>query len=128
MSNCRTNTVILCEIVLAAQHPNVFVREERGLYRLRDNSTGGIQREFSQAQNWHEPFSFGKATLIHADCFDWIEKQAPNSFHAVVTDPPYGLHEYTPEQQAKLRKGTGAGGFRLHMTGIQNPHFRDSPH
>ena len=87
--------------------PDVFVREERGLYRLRDNSTGAIQREFSQAQNWHEPFSFGKATLIHADCFDWIEKQEPNTFHAVITDPPYGLHEYTPEQQAKLRKGTG---------------------
>ena len=67
----------------------------------------GVQREFSQAQNWHEPFNFGNATLIHADCFDWIEKQEPNTFHAVVTDPPYGLHEYTPEQQTKLRKGKG---------------------
>jgi site-specific DNA-methyltransferase (adenine-specific) len=87
--------------------PDVFVREERGIYRLRDNGSSGIQREFSQAQNWHEPFTFGKTTLIHADCFDWIEKQEPNTFHAVVTDPPYGLHEYTPEQQAKLRKGKG---------------------
>jgi DNA modification methylase len=25
----------------------------------------------------------------------------------VVTDPPYGLHEYSPEQQAKLREGRG---------------------
>ena len=24
-----------------------------------------------------------------------------------MTDPPYGLHEYTPEQQAKLRNGRG---------------------
>jgi DNA modification methylase len=87
--------------------PAVFVREERGIYRLRDNGLSGIQREFSQAQNWHEPFNFGKTTLIHADCFDWIEKQEPNTFHAVVTDPPYGLHEYTPEQQAKLRQGKG---------------------
>jgi DNA modification methylase len=87
--------------------PDVFVREERGIYRLRDNGSSGIQREFSQAQNWHGPFNFGKTTLIHADCFDWIEKQEPNTFHAVVTDPPYGLHEYTPEQQAKLRKGKG---------------------
>ena len=87
--------------------PGVFVREERGIYRLRDNGTSGVQREFSQAQNWHEPFHFGNATLIHADCFDWIEKQEPNTFHAVVTDPPYGLHEYTPEQQTKLRKGKG---------------------
>ena len=30
-----------------------------------------------------------------------------NSIHAVVTDPPYGLHEYTPAQQSKLRKGKG---------------------
>jgi site-specific DNA-methyltransferase (adenine-specific) len=27
--------------------------------------------------------------------------------HAVVTDPPYGLFEYTPEQQEKLRTGHG---------------------
>jgi hypothetical protein len=27
--------------------------------------------------------------------------------HAVVTDPPYGLFEYTPEQQEKLRNGKG---------------------
>ena len=87
--------------------PDVFVREERGIYRLRDNGTSGVQREFSQAQNWHEPFNFGNATLIHDDCFDWIEKQEPNTFHAVVTDPPYGLHGYTPEQQTKLRKGKG---------------------
>ena len=52
-------------------------------------------------------FRFGKATLIHADCFDWLPQQHDNSIHAVVTDPPYGLHEYSPEQQAKLRKGRG---------------------
>lgn len=49
----------------------------------------------------------GKATLFHADCFDWLEKQEDNSIHAVVTDPPYGLHEYTPDQQLKLRNGKG---------------------
>lgn len=87
--------------------PAVFIREERGIYRLRDHGTRGVQREFPQAQNWREPFNFGNATLIHADCFDWIETQEPNTFHAVVTDPPYGLHEYTPEQQTKLRKGKG---------------------
>ena len=27
--------------------------------------------------------------------------------HAIVTDPPYGLHEYTDEQQRKLRAGKG---------------------
>jgi site-specific DNA-methyltransferase (adenine-specific) len=56
---------------------------------------------------WRKPFHFGRATLVHADCFDWLERQNDNSIHAVVTDPPYGLHEYTPEQQAKLRSGKG---------------------
>lgn len=45
--------------------------------------------------------------LVHADCFTWLEKREPSSIHAVVTDPPYGLIEYTDEQQAKLRKGKG---------------------
>ena len=30
-----------------------------------------------------------------------------NSIHAVVTDPPYGLFEYSAEQQEKLRIGRG---------------------
>lgn len=87
--------------------PDVFVREEHGVYRLREKGIGGIPRKFSQTQNWLEPFKVGKATLVNSDCFDWIEKQEPNSFHAIVTDPPYGLHEYTAEQQTKLRNGKG---------------------
>ena len=46
-------------------------------------------------------------TLYHADCFNWIEQQPNQSIHAVVSDPPYGLHEYSPEQQAKLRVRKG---------------------
>lgn len=53
------------------------------------------------------PYAFGSATLFHADCFDWLEAQNDNGFHALVTDPPYGLHEYTVEQQEKLRAGKG---------------------
>jgi site-specific DNA-methyltransferase (adenine-specific) len=45
--------------------------------------------------------------LFHADCFDWIEQQEDYTIHAVLTDPPYGLHEYTQEQQMKLRNGKG---------------------
>lgn len=56
--------------------------------------------------NW-KLATFGNATLVHADCFTWLEQQADQSFHAVVTDPPYGLHEYTSEQQEKLRNGRG---------------------
>ena len=49
----------------------------------------------------------GRAVLYHADCFDWLARQAPDSIHAVVTDPPYGLLEYSAEQQRKLRAGRG---------------------
>ncbi|MGP0092859.1 MAG: DNA-methyltransferase [Xanthobacteraceae bacterium] len=52
-------------------------------------------------------YSIGRATLVHADCFDWLRGCAPHSIHAVVTDPPYGLLEYSPKEQAKLRVGRG---------------------
>ena len=54
----------------------------------------------------------GQATLVCADCTDWLRRQAANTIHAVVTDPPYGLLEYTPKEQAKLRRGKG-GVWRL---------------
>ncbi|OGO37733.1 MAG: DNA methylase [Chloroflexi bacterium RBG_16_57_8] len=58
-------------------------------------------------KQWRDPARVGKSIIYHADCFDWIEEQRNDSFHAVVTDPPYGLHEYSPEQQTKLRNGKG---------------------
>ncbi len=87
--------------------PDLFVRENRGVYHLKSEVMSGVQREMTGLQKREEPISIGKATLYHADCFDWLEQQGDNSIHAVVTDPPYGLHEYTPEQQLKLRKGQG---------------------
>jgi hypothetical protein len=45
--------------------------------------------------------------LMNGDCLNWLRERASNSIHAVVTDPPYGLHEYSEEQQEKLRKGKG---------------------
>jgi DNA modification methylase len=61
----------------------------------------------SKGARLRKPFHFGRATLFHADCLDWLQRQGDNAIHAVVTDPPYGLHEYTPQQQAKLRRGKG---------------------
>lgn len=87
--------------------PEMFVRETHGFYRVRSGEELGIQRTFDLAEQWREPFAFGNAKLHHSDCFDWLDQQEDNSFHAVVTDPPYGLHEYTPEQQRKLRTGKG---------------------
>lgn len=52
-------------------------------------------------------FHIGRATLFNVDCLDWLDDRAPNSVHAVVTDPPYGLVEYSTKHQAKLRNGKG---------------------
>jgi hypothetical protein len=87
--------------------PAFFVREGRGQYTIKTASNVGVQREFAVSRTWEESKKIGRAILHHADCFDWLEQQEDRSFHAVVTDPPYGLHEYTPEQQAKLRNGKG---------------------
>lgn len=42
-----------------------------------------------------------------ADCLTWMAAQPECSVHAIVTDPPYGLKEYTAPQTAKLRSGKG---------------------
>lgn len=45
---------------------------------------------------------------IHlADAFEWLAMAKPHSIHAVVTDPPYGLVEYKPDQIEKMKNGRG---------------------
>jgi DNA modification methylase len=45
--------------------------------------------------------------LFNADAFAWMEKRERNSIHAIVTDPPYGLKEFTEIEKRKLRRGRG---------------------
>ena len=54
-----------------------------------------------------EVFDFGRQRLWLGDCVEWLRSAEPSSVHAVITDPPYGLLEYEPEQQRKLRLGRG---------------------
>lgn len=49
----------------------------------------------------------GAYTIHLADAFDWMDSREPQSIHAIVTDPPYGLKEYSDEEQDKLRRGRG---------------------
>ncbi len=51
-------------------------------------------------------------TSYHADCLNWIATQPDESFHAVCTDPPYGLVEFSSREVEKLRQGRG-GVWRL---------------
>ncbi len=52
-------------------------------------------------------FRIGKAAFFHDDCIRWLAAWPDQTIHAVVTDPPYGLLEYTPTEQEKLRRGHG---------------------
>ena len=87
--------------------PRLFVRDGRGVYRLP-----GLEEETNGAGSSEvtPPFRtvhYGNSTLVQADCLDWLRLQEPNSIHAVVTDPPYGLVEYSPREQKKLRAAKG---------------------
>ena len=55
---------------------------------------------------------YGQSRLYEGDCMTWLAERAEKSVAGVVTDPPYGLVEYTTEQQTKLREGRG-GVWRL---------------
>lgn len=45
--------------------------------------------------------------LHQMDCLEWMDFRAPQSVHAIVTDPPYGFREYTGEETKKLRSKRG---------------------
>ena len=92
---------------LSLNTPRTFVRESRGVYRLGKDYGAELQRSLFEGPATKAPFTFGRVTLYHANALDWLADQPDNSIHAVVTDPPYGLQEYTAKEQAKLRSGKG---------------------
>lgn len=84
--------------------PTMFARMDRAQYALN-----GFEFEPARASRVRpaEALTFGKARLVLDDCIAWLERQPANSIHAVVTDPPYGLVEYSESEQKKLRAGRG---------------------
>lgn len=87
--------------------PELFVRMERAQYALNFDETAQLPKKKEPAPTRFRSRAFGRSVLVHADCEDWLRAQDPNSIHAVITDPPYGLVEYSAEQQEKLRNGKG---------------------
>lgn len=45
--------------------------------------------------------------IVNEDCFTWMDLQKENSISAIVTDPPYGVKEYTENEILKRREGQG---------------------
>jgi site-specific DNA-methyltransferase (adenine-specific) len=73
------------------------VLKQRGLSRQ-------LTKPESTAQSLYE--------IFRIDAFDWLQAAPMNSIQAVVTDPPYGLVEYSEKELAKLKNGKG-GIWRL---------------
>lgn len=51
-------------------------------------------------------------TIHNADSLEWLRTQRANTFHAVVSDPPFGVVEYSALELRKRRNGRG-GIWRL---------------
>ena len=89
---------------LSLNTPVIFQRTTRGRYQL---SNDGKQGEHSAHDQLEPVVISGNAKLYETDCFTWFRDRVENSIHAVVTDPPYGLVEYSKKEQEKLRNGQG---------------------
>ncbi|WP_099349477.1 DNA-methyltransferase [Acetobacter aceti] len=48
-----------------------------------------------------------RTTYVLDDAIHFLSELPPNSIHAVVTDPPYGVIEYEDKHHQKLRSGRG---------------------
>jgi DNA modification methylase len=86
--------------------PDIFERTSRGHYRLR------AARGLSTQAKPPPEYVIGRARLVQSDCFDWLRTCEVRSIHSVITDPPYGLLEYSAIQQTKLR-GKRGGVWRI---------------
>lgn len=61
-------------------------------------------REIGDGLRYHLSDS---ATYVLEDAVTFLAALPPNSIHAIVTDPPYGLIEYEEKHLAKRRAGSG---------------------
>ncbi|HEY3102559.1 MAG TPA: DNA methyltransferase [Pyrinomonadaceae bacterium] len=62
--------------------------------------------QFDSRTDWPHVAS-DSYTIYNVDAFEWMRSQPLNSIQAVITDPPYGLLEYTDKELEKMRRGRG---------------------
>lgn len=86
--------------------PELFCRMDRGQYMLSGFEPARSAPDKTVRETSAE-FRFGRSRVVHADCIEWLAQQPATSVHAVVTDPPYGLVEYSETEQAKLMARRG---------------------
>lgn len=95
---------------LNLNEPTLVRRVDRGVYAL----TSRYDAKTKPA------FEYKDAQLFQDDAFGWLSRCDENSIHAVVTDPPYGIVEYSAREQLKMRNGKG-GVWRIppKLDGVQ---------
>jgi len=49
----------------------------------------------------------GSYQIVRTEAFEWLRQAKRSSVHAVVTDPPYGLIEYSDPELQKMKNGHG---------------------
>jgi len=60
----------------------------------------------------HLSTGIGQSRIVLTDCLEWLAQVPENTYHGIVTDPPYGLTEYDADQLLKRESGRG-GIWRL---------------
>jgi DNA modification methylase len=86
--------------------PTLFARMDRAQYVLNGFEEPHPAPPAARTRRVAS-FNFGNTALHFGDCSAWLDAQPAHSIQAVVTDPPYGLVEYSDIEQDKLRQGKG---------------------
>ncbi len=83
--------------------PRRTLRDTSTIYKMDHNHLKDLD-----GLQFNYPFqAIGQSLVLHADSFEWLKKVPRNTIHAIVTDPPYGVKEYEPEQISKRNAGNG---------------------
>jgi len=84
------------------KHSNTPSKKARGLGRQKQlaelESNGALDSTAKRSASYQ---------ILHIDAFKWLDSARSCSIEAVVTDPPYGLLEYTESQLRKRKLGKG---------------------
>jgi len=82
------------------------VKEASGMRAATSRRRSSI-RDYPLLDEAASTSGFGTYEILSGDSLAWLESAEPKSIHAVVTDPPYGLIEYAPDQLKKRKNGRG---------------------
>lgn len=92
----------------------LYHHRERRLHQ-KARRPGGLRPVlYTVGYNLYANGGTSMAYLLHcADCLEWLDAQPEGSFEAIVTDPPYGLKEYSDDERDRLNNGKHGGIWRM---------------